>query len=111
MTLSRRIRAVAAGDATVRVALDDGSERTVDHVVAATGFRVDAARYEFLGRDLLTDLRLVDGYPVLRAGFESSIPGLHFLGAPSAASFGPIMRFVAGTRYTGPALARAVATR
>jgi lysine/ornithine N-monooxygenase len=111
MTLSRRIRAVAAGDATVRVALDDGSERTVDHVVAATGFRVDAARYEFLGRDLLTDLRLVDGYPVLRAGFESSIPGLHFLGAPSAASFGPIMRFVAGTRYTGPALARAIATR
>ena len=110
MTLSRRIRAVAADNATVRVALDDGSERTVDHVVAATGFRVDVARYEFLDRELVAALRLIDGYPVLGAGFESSIPGLHFLGAPAAASFGPIMRFVAGTRYAGPALARAVAT-
>ena len=27
---------------------------------------------------------------------ESSVPGLHFLGAPAAWSFGPTMRFVAG---------------
>jgi hypothetical protein len=110
MTLSRRIDAVAVDDATVRVSLDDGSERTVDHVVAATGFSIDATRYGFLDRELVAALRLVDGYPVLGAGFESSVPGLHFLGAPAAASFGPIMRFVAGTRYAGPAVARAVAT-
>jgi hypothetical protein len=40
---------------------------------------------------------------------ESSVPGLHFLGAPAAWSFGPIMRFVSGGWYTGRAVARAIA--
>jgi hypothetical protein len=44
---------------------------------------------------------------VLRRGLESSVPGLHFVGAPAAWSFGPIMRFVSGGWYTGRALARA----
>jgi hypothetical protein len=48
------------------------------------------------------------GYPVLRAGLETSVPGLHFLGAPAAWSFGPIMRFVSGGWYAGRALARVV---
>ena len=34
---------------------------------------------------------------------ESSVPGLHFIGAPAAWSFGPIMRFVSGGWYTGQA--------
>jgi hypothetical protein len=42
---------------------------------------------------------------------ESSVPGLHFLGAPAAWSFGPIMRFVSGGWYTGQALARTIAGR
>jgi FAD-dependent urate hydroxylase len=40
---------------------------------------------------------------------ESSVPGLHFLGAPAAWSFGPIMRFVSGGWYTGRALVRTIA--
>jgi len=42
---------------------------------------------------------------------ESSVPGLHFIGAPAAWSFGPIMRFVSGGWYTGQALARTIAGR
>jgi hypothetical protein len=40
---------------------------------------------------------------------ESSVPGLHFLGAPAAWSFGPIVRFVSGGWYTGRQLVRAIA--
>ena len=50
----------------------------------------------------------MNGYPVLRRGLESSVPGLHFLGAPAARSFGPLMRFVSGTWWSGRSLARAV---
>jgi hypothetical protein len=46
---------------------------------------------------------------LLGRGMESSVPGLHFVGAPAAWSFGPIMRFVAGGWYAGQAAARAVA--
>jgi hypothetical protein len=54
-------------------------------------------------------VRRVDGYPLLGPGFESSLPGLHFLGAPAARSFGPVSRFVSGTPYAAPALARRIA--
>lgn len=88
--------------------LDDGTTRSADHVLLATGYSVDVTRYPFLAPRLLQRLHRAGGYPILSDGFESSIPGLHFLGAPSAWSFGPVMRFVAGTPYSAPALARRV---
>jgi hypothetical protein len=39
---------------------------------------------------------------------ECSVPGLHFLGAPGARSFGPIMRFVAGGWFGARTLTRVV---
>ena len=39
----------------------------------------------------------------------SNIEGLHFVGAFAAASFGPVMRFVSGTPFTGRALAAHIA--
>ena len=56
------------------------------------------------GPELSADLRTRDGAPLLAAGFESSVAGLHFVGAFAAASFGPVMRFVSGTPFTGRAL-------
>jgi len=77
-------------------------------MVLGTGYRIDVALYPFLSSELLDNLDRVDGYPRLDAGFESSLPGLHFLGAPSAWSFGPLMRFVAGTEFAAPALSRRI---
>jgi hypothetical protein len=88
----------------VRIRLDDGSERRVDHVLLGTGYRVDVARYAFLSREILSQVRVADGWPVLSAGFRSSVPGLHFLGAPAAGSFGPLLHFVAGTEFASRAL-------
>jgi hypothetical protein len=44
---------------------------------------------------------------VLGPGLESSIPGLHFVGTAAAMSFGPINRFVVGSWYAAPVIARA----
>jgi thioredoxin reductase len=92
----------------LRVDLSDGGRRDVDHVLLATGYRVDVRRYGFLDRALLDGVREVGGYPVLRHGMETSVPGLHIVGAPAAYSYGPTMRFVSGSWYTGRALARAL---
>jgi hypothetical protein len=102
------VRASSAGGA-VQVTLDDGSRCTADHLLLATGYHVDATRYPFLPADLLRGLRHVDGYPVLSDGMESSVAGLHFLGAPAAGSFGPLMRFVSGSHYAATRLARTIA--
>jgi FAD-dependent urate hydroxylase len=109
MTFNRRVAQAAANGDGVRLALDDGSQRRVDHAILATGYRIDVAAEAILGESLRSGLRLHAGYPVLRRGFETSIPGLHFVGAYSAWSFGPIMRFVAGTQFTARELARHVA--
>jgi cation diffusion facilitator CzcD-associated flavoprotein CzcO len=106
LTLGRRTQSAAVVDGQVRFTLDDGETREVDHVLLGTGFRVDVARYDFLAKALLRDLQIEDGYPVLATGLESSIPGLHFVGAPAARTFGPVMRFVTGTAYASPALTR-----
>ena len=92
----------------VRVTFDNGAVQEFDHVLLGTGYRVDVSRYPFLAPELVRDVRRVDGYPVLRRGFESSVSGMHFLGAPAAWSFGPLMRFVAGTSFAGSELVRGV---
>jgi cation diffusion facilitator CzcD-associated flavoprotein CzcO len=110
-TVGRTVMSAEAGQDGIKVALDDGSERSVDHVVLGTGFRVDVASYPFLSECLLSGLEVSDGFPVLGPGLESSVPGLHFTGAPAALSFGPIMRFVVGTWYAAPALTEGVTGR
>ena len=45
-----------------------------------------------------------------RAG-ESSVPGLYFVGAPTAVSMGPSSRFIAGTHNLAGRLAQSAARR
>ena len=49
--------------------------------------------------------------PRLNASFESSVPGLHFIGPASAMSFGPLFRFVVGAEYSVQVLSACLAPR
>jgi thioredoxin reductase len=98
------VSSAAVGD-KVHLKLNDGTESVVDHVLLGTGYRVSVARMSYLSEDLSQSIQTVKGYPVLNRGFESSIPGLYFVGASGAYSFGPLCRFVAGTPYTARTLA------
>jgi pyridine nucleotide-disulfide oxidoreductase len=103
------VRSASPADERLRVTLSDGTETEIDHLMCGTGYRIDLAKYPFLGQELLARIDRVGGYPKLKAGMESSVPGLHFLGAPAAWSIGPLARFVSGTHYSARELARAVA--
>ena len=111
ITTSRAVTsAVPQGDRLV-LTLDDGTERRVDHALLATGYRVDISRYPFLATPLLKTIDTVNGHPKLADAFESTVPGLHFLGAPAAWSFGPLMRFVAGADFASRNLTRGILGR
>ncbi|MHB9859816.1 FAD-dependent oxidoreductase [Streptomyces sp. YIM S03343] len=109
-----RVTGTDAPDGTPRLTvrtLDGGTrELTADHVIAATGYRVDLASMDFLGDGLRTSVAVSRGTPKLGAGFVSSLPGLYFTGLPAAASYGPAMRFVCGTEFASPRLAGHLAT-
>lgn len=101
------VTTVAGG--RVKVSFDDGTDRTIDHVLLGTGYRVDISKYDFLGEELKSSISRHNGYPRLRAGLETSVDGLHILGAPAVWSFGPLMQFVSGTHYASRVLLRSVA--
>jgi cation diffusion facilitator CzcD-associated flavoprotein CzcO len=89
----------------------EGEAKRYDHVLLSTGYRIDIARLGFLAPELLRRIRCADGSPVLATGFESTVRGLHFVGSNAVYSFGPLMRFVAGTRYAARHLTQAVVAR
>jgi thioredoxin reductase len=95
----------------LRLVAADGGEHQVsaDHVIAATGYKPDVHRLPFLSLDVLDQLRLIGESPRLSAHFESSIPGLYFVGPISATSFGPVMRFAVGAEFVCQRISRHLA--
>jgi hypothetical protein len=100
------IGAVSRQDNGIAIALDDGA-RAYDHVLLGTGYRIDIAKLAILAPKLLGKVARRGGSPVLGAGFESSVPGLHFAGASAVDSYGPLMRFIAGAGYAARRITRA----
>lgn len=78
----------------------------VDHVIAATGYRVTMQRLKFLDGSLRHKVRCVEDTPVLKRNFEASVPGLYIVGLASANCFGPLTRFACGAKFTARTLGR-----
>jgi hypothetical protein len=78
------------------------AELRVDHVICGTGYAADIDRLTFLDPALRASLRRVGAMPELSRHFESSIPGLYFVGAAAAGTFGPLLRFVVGVEFAAP---------
>lgn len=89
----------------------DGSTQIVeaDHVIAATGYEADVHRFPFLSPAIVEQLHLIGKTPRLSVNFESSLPGLYFVGYASAPTFGPVMRFVFGADFTSRRISRHLA--
>lgn len=88
----------------------DGTTQVIqaDHVIAATGYKVDLERLTFLSNEIRSKLKAVEGTPVLSSTFESSIPGLYFVGIAAANSFGPVMRFAFGAGFAARRLTQTI---
>ena len=80
-----------------------------DHVIAATGYKVDLRRLALMDAALQSQVRSVEHTPVLSSNFESSVRGLYFVGASAANTFGPLLRFAFGARFTARRLSKHLA--
>lgn len=80
-------------------------ELVVDRVIAGTGYEVSVERIPFLSPELRCAIARHGRAPRLDASFQSSVPGLRFVGPASSTSFGPVFRFVAGAEYTARTIA------
>ena len=93
----------------LRAADGKSSEIMADHIISATGYQVDIERLEFLSPQIRSILKAVNKTPILSSSFESSIPGLYFVGIAAANSFGPVMRFACGAGFAAKHVTNALA--
>jgi len=108
------VRAEADGNrAALHTISPDGRAATLhaDHIISATGYRIGPKAFGYLSPALRRHVTRTQGWPQLHARFESSVPGLYFVGFPAAGTYGPLMRFVCGTGYAAPRVTAAVADR
>jgi FAD-dependent urate hydroxylase len=87
----------------IRIVLSDGTERIVDHILTATGYKMDIGKLPFLDGDLREDITREENaprLPKLNKNFESSQKGLFFAGPLSSHSHGPTFRFLLGVDKT-----------
>jgi FAD-dependent urate hydroxylase len=107
--LRSQVLSAEAGERGVRLQVQGPAGTDVidtQHVVAATGFRIDIDRLEYLEPSLARSIaREAAGIPALDCRFETSVPGLFIVGVASAPVFGPIMRFMYGAKHVAPMLA------
>jgi thioredoxin reductase len=113
LLLDRELAAAAIEGGRVTLSLRDREGRfealQVDHVIAATGFRIDVRRLDCLSPSLRKEIAVFEQTPVLSSSFETSVPGLYVTGPAAAASFGPLLRFSFGARYAARRLTRTLA--
>jgi FAD-dependent urate hydroxylase len=83
-------------DGGIQLTLSTNQTVQVDHIILATGYRVDINRLTMLGNSILPQIRDYKGSPILSSHFETSVPGLYFVGFSSHNSCGPYYRFVVG---------------
>jgi FAD-dependent urate hydroxylase len=93
----------------VLLKLSDGTTREVDHVIMGTGYRANIDTLDFIDASLRQQIQQYDGYPLLNEWFESSVNDLHFTGALAGYVFGPLCRFVVGSKVAARQIARHIA--
>jgi NADPH-dependent 2,4-dienoyl-CoA reductase/sulfur reductase-like enzyme len=109
LTEGTTVRKLERDGDTLRLALGDGSEREADAVILATGYRFALERLPFLSPELRARIGVDGGWPVLDRDFRSTDRGVYFVGYPAEGRFGPLSRFVLGTRFTATRVGRALA--
>ena len=92
----------------VRLSLSDKGELEVDHVILGTGYRADIKLLPALDPQLTDSIQSYLGSPILDPWFESSVPGLYFIGYSAARCFGPLYRFVLGVDAAARRVTRSV---
>jgi thioredoxin reductase len=114
MHLGATLAGADAPNGLVRLVFDQAGEKgpkvvEVDHVIAATGYKVALSRLGFIDPSIRSRIGKASDTPILDRHFESSIPGLFFVGAAAAYSFGPLLRFAFGARFAAERLSNRLA--
>ena len=92
----------------MRLQLSDGTTREADHVIVAVGYRFELARLGILDEAVRGSIALAGRWPRLDRNLRTSNRGVFVAGYPAEGQYGPLSRFVEGTRFAAPRIAAAL---
>jgi thioredoxin reductase len=109
---SRLVGSVKEPDGALAVKLDNGETVIVDHVIAATGYKVDMSRVPFLAAgNILEKLMIRNGFALLDEHFQTNIPGLFITSMAAVQDFGPFWAFTIAARASAQIIGQALRLR
>ncbi|HEX4163574.1 MAG TPA: hypothetical protein VHZ05_13815, partial [Acidimicrobiales bacterium] len=76
----------------IEVTLSGGDRLNVEQVIFATGYKANLPNVPYLEL-LISEVDLLDGFPILDDTLQSSIAGLYFPGFTATRDFGPFFGF------------------
>jgi cation diffusion facilitator CzcD-associated flavoprotein CzcO len=93
----------------LQIRLDTGDTVEVDHVLYATGYKVNLRRASVLeAGNLLDRIECRDGFPALDNSLQTTVPGLFVTSLAAARDFGLFFAFTAAVRASARIIARAI---
>ena len=93
------IESAEQANGTLAVTLSNQERLEVDHVIAATGYKVDLSRVPLLARgDVLPEIERENGFPRLDEHMQTTASGLFISSLPATRDFGPFFGFTVSAR-------------
>ena len=97
---------------SLHVQLNHGEVVEVDHVMYATGYKVNLQRVPLLeAGNLLNRIDCRDGFPILDESMQTTVPGLFMTSLPATNDFGLFFAFTAAVRASARLVGRALSAR
>jgi len=88
------------------IQLDTGRSFAVDHVILATGYKVQLERIPLLAQgNLLPNIAVRNGFPTLDTHFQTSVPRLYITSMAASQDFGPFFGFTGAVRASAKLIA------
>jgi glycine/D-amino acid oxidase-like deaminating enzyme len=109
VAISPRTRLAACAElpsGELGVRLDNGRSFTADHVILATGYKVQLERIPLLAQgNVLPNIITRNGFPALDTHFQTSVPGLYITSMAASQDFGPFFGFTGAVRTSAKLIA------
>ena len=88
------VKAAEERRGSIKVTFDNGSQVDIDHLLMATGYKVDIQRLDFIEPTLSAEIATDQGAPLLDEDFMTTVSGLFITGLPAGRDFGPFFGFM-----------------
>ena len=102
----------AISDEGLQINLKNGEQITVDHIIMATGFKVDMNNIPFLNSGgILEKLNIKNGYPELDINLQTNIPGLYVTSMAATQDFGLFFGFTVSVNTSAKIIGNSLRNR